>query len=85
LEGPATQVLLDLPPGDRASFTGLTVLLEKRFEGSQVKLEAALKAMCSLSTENPAMHNAYEEAQETLEVLRCENRILWQEAGEDGD
>jgi len=31
LQGPAAQVLLDLPPVDRGSFTGLTAALERRF------------------------------------------------------
>jgi len=85
LEGPAAQVLLDLPPVDWGSFTGLTVMLERRFgqrlstEGSQVELEAALKEVRSLSTENLKMQNAYEEAQDTLEVLRRENKNLQQE------
>jgi len=41
-----------------------------------VELEAALKEVRSLGTENFKLKNAFEEAQETLEVLRRENKNL---------
>ncbi|CAL8302243.1 unnamed protein product [Merluccius merluccius] len=51
---------------------------QKHQEG-QTELETALKELRSLGTENFKMKNAYEEANEMLEVLKRENKNLQQE------
>ncbi|KAJ8254007.1 hypothetical protein COCON_G00206190 [Conger conger] len=50
-----------------------------KFEEGQAELEAAMKEVRSMGTENFKMKNAYEESLEHLETLKRENKILQQE------
>jgi len=67
LDGPAAQVLLDLPPVDRGSFEGLTTTLKRRFGQRQSVYE---------SREHLA--NFYRRERERLGALAADVRLLTQ-------